>query len=86
MTLNEIRRAENMNYIEGMDVLNVGLGAVLYDTERKVFFTPNTDTVSSIDDAHETTPETGADPQAENDMLESHEEEQEFEESGNSSE
>ena len=86
MTLNEIRRAENMNYIEGMDVLNVGLGAVLYDTERKVFFTPNTDTVSSIDDAQETTPETGADPQAENDMLESHEEEQEFEESGNSSE
>lgn len=84
MTLNEIRRMENMNYIEGMDVLNVGLGAVLYDTERKVFFTPNTDTVSSIDDAQEANPENGADPQVENDMLEAHEEEQAFEESGNS--
>ena len=84
MTLNEIRRAENLNYIEGMDVLNVGLGAVLYDTEKQVFFTPNTDTVSSIDDAQEANPENGADPQVENDMLEAHEEEQAFEESGNS--
>lgn len=85
MTLNEIRRAENLNYIEGMDVLNVGLGAVLYDTERKVFFTPNTDTVSSIDDAQEANPENETDPQVENDMIEAHEEEQAFEESGNSS-
>lgn len=84
MTLNEIRRAENLNYIEGMDVLNVGLGAVLYDTEKQVFFTPNTDTVSSIDDAQEANPENGADPHVENDMLEAHEEEQAFEESGNS--
>lgn len=85
MTLNEIRRAENLNYIEGMDVLNVGLGAVLYDTERKVFFTPNTDTVSSIDDAQEANPENETEPQVENDMIEAHEEEQAFEESGNSS-
>ena len=85
MTLNEIRRAENLNYIEGMDVLNVGLGAVLYDTEKQVFFTPNTDTVSSIDDAQVANSENGVDPQVENDMIEAHEEEQAFEESGNSS-
>jgi HK97 family phage portal protein len=42
MTLNEIRKAENMNYIEGMDVVNVGLSAVLYDTETHTYFTPNT--------------------------------------------
>lgn len=42
MTLNEIRKAENMNYIEGMDVVNVGLSAVLYDTDTHTYFTPNT--------------------------------------------
>lgn len=42
MTLNEIRKAENMNYIEGLDVINVGLSAVLYDTENHTYFTPNT--------------------------------------------
>ena len=44
MTLNEIRRAENLDYIEGLDVINVGLGAVLYDTNTHTFYTPNTDT------------------------------------------
>lgn len=42
MTLNEIRKAENMNYIDGLDVINVGLSAVLYDTNTKTYFTPNT--------------------------------------------
>ena len=42
MTLNEIRQAENMNSIDGMDVVNVGLSAVLYDTETGKYFTPNT--------------------------------------------
>lgn len=42
MTLNEIRKAENMNAIEGMDVINVGLSAVLYDAETHTYFTPNT--------------------------------------------
>lgn len=51
MTVNEIRQAENMNYIEGMDVINVGLGAVLYDIVKGVYYTPNTDTVSSMEDA-----------------------------------
>lgn len=42
MTLNEIRQAENMNSIDGMDVINVGLSAVLYDTDTGKYFTPNT--------------------------------------------
>lgn len=50
MTLNEIRRAENMEYVEGLDVINVGLGAVLYDTNTHKYYTPNTDTVSSPND------------------------------------
>lgn len=43
MTLNEIRRAENMSRIDGLDVVNVGLSAVLYDTNKHVYYTPNTD-------------------------------------------
>lgn len=50
MTLNEIRRAENMEYIEGLDVINVGLGAVLYDTNKHEYYTPNTDTTSNLTD------------------------------------
>lgn len=42
MTINEMRRAENMNEIEGMDVVNVGLGAVLYDANTQTYYTPNT--------------------------------------------
>lgn len=56
MTLNEIRRAENMEWIEGLDVINVGLGAVLYDVDKHVYYTPNTDTVGALED---TIPEEG---------------------------
>ena len=48
-TVNEVRKAENENYIEGMDVLNVGLGAVLYDVNSHQFYTPNTDTISTFE-------------------------------------
>ena len=43
-TVNEIRREDNMNNIEGMDVLNVGLSAVLYDINNQTYYTPNTGT------------------------------------------
>lgn len=79
MTLNEIRRAENMNWIEGLDVVNVGLGAVLYDTNKHVYYTPNTDTVGDIGDGN----------QAQEDMdkmLEGHELAEAYDESGNSAE
>ena len=71
LTLNEIRKSENLNHVEGLDVVNVGLGAVLYDTETQTYFTPNTGQK--------------ADTTGINKMLESHEEEQEFDASGNSS-
>lgn len=48
MTLNEIRRAENMEYVEGLDVINVGLSAVLYDVNSHVYYTPNTNTVGEV--------------------------------------
>ena len=45
-TINEVRKEEDMNKVPGMDVLNLGLGAVLYDTEKKTYYTPNTDKTS----------------------------------------
>lgn len=43
MSKNEMRRAENMNDIEGLDVIDFGLGSVLYDINTHTYYTPNTD-------------------------------------------
>ena len=87
MTLNEIRRRENMEYIDGLDVVNVGLGAVLYDTNRHVYYTPNTDTVGDIGDgtAEPTEDEKQKELKKTQDMLLGHVLAKEFDESGNSS-
>lgn len=88
ITLNEIRRQENMNYIEGLDVINVGLGAVLYDTNTHQFYTPNTDTTANITDTPEAQPESAIDENAEvqiQKLLLDKELDTEFEQSGNSS-
>lgn len=69
LTLNEIRRAENLNDIEGLDVVNVGLGAVLYDVNTQTYYTPNTDSQTTLQ---------------EDEMLENHELAEEYDESGNS--
>ena len=83
MTLNEIRREENMEYIEGLDVVNVGLGAVLYDVNKHVYYTPNTDTVGDITGEGDQTQEEH-ELEKTQDMLLGHELAKEFDESGNS--
>ena len=86
ISINEIRRMEDMDWIEGLDVVNVGLGAVLFDTNTHTYYTPNTDTVSSPSDAKQTeTPEAEATADKENAMIEGHIEAEEFDASGNSS-
>ena len=88
LTINELRRMDNRNKIEGMDVLNVGLGAVLYDANTHQFYTPNTDTTANITDTPEDTPESAIDENAEDQiqkLLLDKELDTEFEESGNSS-
>ena len=70
ITLNEIRREENMDYIEGLDVVNVGLGAVLYDVNTHTYYTPNTDKQALAGTEN---------------MLEGHVLAEEFDASGNSS-
>lgn len=49
LTLNEIRRMENLDDVEGLDVVNVGLSAVLYDTVSHTYYTPNMDAVARVD-------------------------------------
>ena len=83
MTLNEIRREENMEYIEGLDVVNVGLGAVLYDVNKHVYYTPNTDTVGDISNEGDQT-ESEQELEKTQNMLLGHELAKEFDESGNS--
>lgn len=86
LTTNEIRREENRNWIEGMDVVNVGLGAVLYDVETHTYYTPNTDTVGSPNDDANGEPADQEDEQNLNKMIENHELAEAFDESGNSAE
>lgn len=50
MTINEMRREENMNHIEGLDIVDLGLGAVLYNTQTHEYYTPNTDSIKSEED------------------------------------
>lgn len=53
ITVNEIRRMENLDRIEGMDVINVGLGAVLYDVNSRQYYSPNTNSTAKVDDQNE---------------------------------
>jgi len=50
MTINEMRRSENMNHIDGLDIVDLGLGAVLYNTQTHEYYTPNTDSIKSEED------------------------------------
>lgn len=45
---NEIREKENLEAIDGMDVVNVGLGSVLYDINTHQYYTPNTDKTADL--------------------------------------
>lgn len=48
-TLNELRQDENLNEIEGLDVVDFGLGSVLYDVNTGQYYTPNTGDVKGGD-------------------------------------
>ena len=86
LSFNEIRRMENMNHIDGLDTVNVGLGAVLYDFNTHKYYTPNTDTVA---DTQEGTSEAGdinaTDEENIEKVITDKEIDTAFEQSGNSS-
>jgi len=60
MTKNEARYRENMDAIDGLDTINMGLGSVLYDTKTGEYFIPNT---NSVYKAGESTPNDNANVQ-----------------------
>ena len=49
-TRNEIRYMEDDDALKGLDVINLGLGDVLLDTETGEIYTPNTNSVVSMGD------------------------------------
>lgn len=51
MTINEMRRSENMNHIEGLDIVDLGLGSVLYNTQTHEYYTPNTDSIKTEEES-----------------------------------
>lgn len=51
MAINEMRRNENMNEVPGLDIIDLGLGSVLFDTATGEVYTPNTDSTKGISDS-----------------------------------
>ena len=47
-TINEVRIEENLENLQGMDVLKSSLGSVFYDITNQKYFTPNTGQVQSM--------------------------------------
>lgn len=52
-TINERRRMENMNEIEGGDVIDLGLGSVLYDIKTQKYYVPNMNATSDSGESTE---------------------------------
>ena len=50
MTLNEIRESEDKNKIDGLDVIPMSLADVVYDTNTKTYYTPNTNATKQLGD------------------------------------
>ena len=48
MMPNEARYLENMDELDGLDVINFGLASVLYDPKTKKFYTPNTGSKTTL--------------------------------------
>ena len=59
MTINELRRQENLEDIPGMDVIELSLGSVLYNTQTGTYYTPNTDTTAGTSGVNVTPSEEG---------------------------
>lgn len=69
MTINEMRQAENMNVIEGMDILNLGLDSVLYNTQTGEIYTPNTDSTKPANASGDTTDAAGTAPSTDDQIV-----------------
>ena len=50
MTRNEVRYKEDMDALEGLDVINISLGSVLLDPSTQQIYTPNTNQTVELND------------------------------------
>lgn len=50
MTRNEVRYKEDMDALAGLDLINLGLGDVLYDPKTKQIYTPNTNRMVKMEE------------------------------------
>ncbi len=57
ITPNEIRELEKYDRIDGLDVIAMSLGNVIYDIKKKEYYTPNTDSSKIIGEGGETNEE-----------------------------
>ena len=57
-TRNEIRFLEDDDALDGLDVINLGLGDVLLDTKTGNIYTPNTNATVNMDGTPTVEPET----------------------------
>lgn len=48
-TKNEIRESENLEPIDGLDIVSMGLGDVVFDVKTKEYYTPNTGDTKKFD-------------------------------------
>lgn len=85
LTINEIRKAENLERIEGMDVINVGLASVLYDVNTHKYYTPNVDKVTDPNNGDGSNPDEATQNEDEKLLQEdiAHEEYSQEQEEGN---
>lgn len=49
MTKNEVRNKENLEEIDGLDIIAMSLGDVIFDVKTKTYFTPNMDSTNNMD-------------------------------------
>lgn len=53
MTINEVRQKENIKRIDGLDIISLNLGNIIYDTKENKYFTPNTGQVIDLQNIKE---------------------------------
>lgn len=69
-TRNEVRYLEGDDALDGLDMINIGLGDVLFDPKTKQIYTPNTNKMVKMDDMNQETKQIETIPNEENNKNE----------------
>lgn len=69
-TRNEVRYLEGDDALDGLDMINIGLGDVLFDPKTKQIYTPNTNKMVKMDDMNQETKQIETIPDEENNKNE----------------